>query len=169
MSNFGYNFQMYAFVLLIIGFWKSDYSLFIIIIIIGFIYRIHLLTPHSGWQIREFGAYAPSLVFICTLVRPFVIECQVCSPSTKPQVTTTLHYTITVCCNHTAHSQHCLTASVKARELNLKYARVTGKLNPGHFARTAECLTTRRPRPLVCNYLMLEKRVLSRSCRKLSS
>ena len=52
--------------------------------------------------------------------RRFVIECQVCSLRTKPQVSTTLPYMITVCCNRTAHSQHFLLASVEARELNLK-------------------------------------------------
>ena len=51
-------------------------------------------------------------------------------------------------CNRTAHSQHCLPACVEARELNLKYARATGELNPGPFAPAAECVTTRPPRPV---------------------
>ena len=69
-----------------------------------------MLTPQSGRQVRESGA--PSRVFSCASDRPFVIERQVCSLSTKPQMSTTLHYTITVCvCNRTAHSQHCLPAT----------------------------------------------------------
>ena len=79
--------------------------------------------------------------------RPFVLERQVCSLSTKSQVLTTLHYTITVCCNRTAHSQHCLPASVETRELNLKFGRAPGELKPGPFAPAAECVTTRPPRP----------------------
>ena len=95
---------------------------------------------------------APSRVFSCASDRPFVIERQVCSLSTKPQVSTTLHYMITVCCNRTAHSQHCLPASVEARELNLKYARATRELNSGPFAPAAECVTTRPPRLLGAFY-----------------
>ena len=87
--------------------------------------RVRYLGPFSGFKL-------PS-------DRPFVIERQVCSLSTKPQVSTTLHYTITVCCNRTAHSQHCQSVSVEARELNLKYARATGELNPGTFALAGEC------------------------------
>ena len=41
--------------------------------------------------------------------------------------------TIIVCCNRTAHSQHCLPTGVEVRELNLKCATTTGKLNPGPF------------------------------------
>ena len=55
-------------------------------------------------------------------------ERQVCSLSTEPQMSTTLHYTITVCCNRTAQSR--LATGVEARELNLKYAWATGELNP---------------------------------------
>ena len=74
---------------------------------------------------------------------------QACSLSTKLQVSTTLHYTSTVCCNRTAHSQLCLSASVEAQELNLNCTRATGKLNSGPFAPAAECVTTRPPRPIV--------------------
>ena len=63
-------------------------------------------------------------------------------------MSTTLHDTITVCCNRPAHSQHCLPAGVETRELNLKYARATGVLNPGPFALAAECVTARPTRPL---------------------
>ena len=104
--------------------------IYFIIFIIGFIYLPHVLTHRIGWQVHEYGTQAPSLVFSCASDRPFVIERQVCSLSTKPQVSTTLHYTITVLCNRTAHSQHCLSASVEVRELNLKYAQATGELNP---------------------------------------
>ena len=62
--------------------------------------------------------------------RPLVIERQVCSLNTNPYVSTALHYTITVCCNRTARSQHCLPASVQTRELHLKYARATGDRTP---------------------------------------
>ena len=84
-----------------------------------------MLTSRRGRQVRESGAYAPSRVFSCASDHPFVIERQVCSQSTKPQVSTTLHYTITVCCNRTAHIQHCLPASAEARELNLKCDQAT--------------------------------------------
>ena len=94
--------------------------------IIGFIYRPYVLTHRSGRQIRESGAWTPFRAFSCASDRPFVIEREVCSLSTKPQVSTTLHYTIIVRCQRTAHSQHCLPASADARELNLKYARATG-------------------------------------------
>ena len=107
-----------------------------------------MLTPRSGEQVRESGAEAPSRIFSCASDRPFVIERQVCRLSTKPHVSTTLRYTITVHSNHTAHCQHCLPASVETRELKLKYARATGKLNPGPIVPAAECLTTRPPRPL---------------------
>ena len=60
--------------------------------------RVWFLGPFSG--------------FDCASDRPFVIERQVSSLSTKQQMSTTLHYTITVCCNRTAHSQHCLLAII---------------------------------------------------------
>ena len=107
-----------------------------------------MLTPQSGRQVRASGIKAPSRVFSSTLNRPFVIERQVCNLSTKSQVSTTLHYRITVCCNRRAHRQHCLPASEDARELNLKYARATGKLNSWPFAPVAECVTTRPQLPL---------------------
>ena len=66
-------------------------------------------------------------------------------------MSTTLYYTITVYCNRTAYS---LPASVETQELNLKYARVTGELNPGSFAPAAECLTTRPPRPADADMLI---------------
>ena len=97
----------------------------------------------AGSQIWYLGPFSG---FSCASDRPFVIECQVCSLSTKSQVSITLHYTITVCCNSTAHSQHCLPASEEARELKLKYDRATAKSNPGPFALAAECITTRPPR-----------------------
>ena len=124
--------------------WTSEFALlymvyfllfiFIVILLFGFIYRPYVPTP---WR-----------VFCCASDRPFAIEHQVCSLRIKPQVSTTLHYTVTVCCNHTEHSQHCVPASVEARELNLKYARLTGELNPGPFPLAAECITTRPPRHL---------------------
>ena len=78
-----------------------------------------------------------------------VFERQVCSLSIKPQVSTTPHYTITVCCNRTAHSQHCLPTSVEVQELTLKYACPTGELDPGPFALADEYITSRLPRPLI--------------------
>ena len=108
----------------------SHACLFIYLFIIGFYNRPHMLTHRNDRQVRESGAWAPSRVFSCASDRPFVIEHQVCSLSTKPHVSTTQHYTITVCCNRTGYSQHCLPASVEARELNLKYARATGGIEP---------------------------------------
>ena len=52
----------------------------------------------AGLQVWCLG---PQRIFSCASDHPFVIERQVCNLSTKPQVSTTLHYTITVCCNHT--------------------------------------------------------------------
>ena len=46
------------------------------------------------------------------------------------------------------HSQHCLPLSVEVRELNLRYARATGELNPGPFVLATECAITRPPRPI---------------------
>ena len=60
---------------------------------------------------------------------------------------------ITICCNRTAHRQHCLPAGVEARELNLKYARATGELNLGPFASAAKCVITRPPMPLYDSHL----------------
>ena len=119
-----------------------------IYLLLVFIYRPHVRSPRSGRQVRKSGAQTNSRVFRCASDRSYNIERQVCSLSTKPQVSTTLHYTITVCCNRTAHSQHRLPASVLARELNLKYARATGELNPGSFAPAVECVSTRPSRPL---------------------
>ena len=112
--------------------------LFIYLFIIGFTYRLHVLTPRSGQQVRESGTSAPSPVFSCASDHSLVIARKVCCLSAKPQVLITLHYTIKVCCNHTAHSQHCLPATVEVRELNLKYDRVNGELNPRPFALAAE-------------------------------
>ena len=53
----------------------------------------------------RFWYLGSSRVFSCASDRPFAIERQVCSLSTKPQLSTALHYTITVCYNRTAHSQ----------------------------------------------------------------
>ena len=92
-------------------------------------------------------------MFSCSSDHPFVIERQDCSLSAKPLVSTTLHYTITVCCNRTAHSKCCLPASVEARELNLKYARTTEELNPGSFAPATEYMINRPPRPHRQTYL----------------
>ena len=104
---------------------------------------------------RESGAEAPSRGFSCASDSPFVIERQVFGLSTKPQVSATLHYTITVCCNRTAHSQNRLPVSVEARELNLKYARATGELNLGPFAPAAECVTTRPPSTVYCSVRLI--------------
>ena len=65
--------------------------------IIGFIYRPHMRIPQSGRHVRESGTQAPFRVFSCASDRSFVIERQVFSLSTKPQVSTTLHCTITIC------------------------------------------------------------------------
>ena len=81
--------------------------------------------------------------------RHFVVECLVCSVSIKPQMSTILYYTITVCCNRTTHSQHYLPVSVEARAVNLKYARATEKLNPEPITLAAQCLTRGQPRPLI--------------------
>ena len=83
---------------------------------IDFIYRLHVLTPRNGRQICESGALTTSRGFSFW----FVIERLVCSLGTKSQVSTTLHYTMTVCCNCTAHSQHSLPVGVEVGELNLK-------------------------------------------------
>ena len=72
------------------------------IIIIGFINCPYVSTPRSGQHVRESGTLAPSRIFSCASYRPFVIECKVCSLSKK--MISTLHYTITVCCNRTLHS-----------------------------------------------------------------
>ena len=48
--------------------------LFSYLFIIGFRYRLHVLTPRSGRHVRETGAQALSRVFSCALDRPFVIE-----------------------------------------------------------------------------------------------
>ena len=85
-------------------------------LLLVFIYR----PPRSSRQVCESDALAPSRVFSCASDRPLVIECQVCSLSTKPQ-----QYTITVCCNHTAYIQHFVPVSVEARELNLEYVWAT--------------------------------------------
>ena len=137
------------------------------IFIFGFIYRPHVLIPQSGWQLWQSDTQAPSQVISCDSDRPFVIKKrQVCILSIKSQVSTTLHYTITVCCNRTAHSQHCLPISVEARELNLKYARATGELNPGLFAPAAECVTTRPPRPFT--FTLRYTNPLTAVCRLIS-
>ena len=81
----------------------------------------------------------PSRVLSCASDRSFVIEHEVCSVSTKPQVSTIPHYAITVCCNRTVHSQHRLPVRVEARELNVKYARASRELKPGPFVLAAEC------------------------------
>ena len=90
----------------------------------------------------------PSRGLSCASERPFVIERQVCSLSTKPHCQlhciTRTQFVVTV----QRIAKHCLPASVEARVLNLKYARVTGELNHGSFAPAAECLTTLPPRPL---------------------
>ena len=65
-------------------------KLFIYLLFV-FIYRQHVLTPRSGLVLRP-----PSRVFSCASDRPFVIDRQVCSIRIKPQVSTTLHYTISL-------------------------------------------------------------------------
>ena len=86
--------------------------------VIGFYIPPSCAKARSGWQVLKSGSEVPSWLLSCALDHPFVMECKVCSLSTKPQ----LHYTITVYCNRTAHSQHRLPASIEAQELNLKYA-----------------------------------------------
>ena len=125
-------------------------DLFIYIYLLFDLYTAHM-CQHLG-AVSRFTSLVLRLLlgfFSSVSDHPFVIEGQVCRLSTKPQVSTTLHYKVTVCCNRTVHSQHCLPASVEARELNLNYALATGKLNPGPFAPAAECMTTRSPRPLI--------------------
>ena len=113
-------------------------------LLLVFIHRPHILKRLSGRQrLRSSVCYrTPSL-----------------QPSTKLQMSTTLHYTITVCWSCTALSQHCLPAIVEARELNLKYARATGKLNPGPFAPAAECVTTRPPRRQYIQYIYIYRQI----------
>ena len=77
-------------------------------------------------------------------------------------MSTTLHYASTVCGCRTAHSQHCFLATVEARELNIKYARPTGKLNTVYFALAAEYIMTRPPMPMT--YIMVN---YFTSCNKL--
>ena len=114
-----------------------------------------MLTPRSSRQVSSLVRRPLLGFFICASDRPFVIELQVCSLSSKPQVSTTLHYTITVCCNRTAYSQLCLPASGEVRELNLKYTRVTGELTPRPFALAAECISTTTSRLLPDEQLVL--------------
>ena len=115
-----------------------------------------MLKPLRSRQVCKSGALAPSRVLSCASDRPFVFEPQVCSLSTGANYTV-LGLTIIICCNRTAHSQHCLRASVKARELNLKCARATGESNHGPFAPPAECITTRPSRDCkIMNEYMIE-------------
>ena len=98
--------------------------------------RVWYLGPFSGWQLR--------------------LRSSVCyrTPNlhlwNKPQMSTTLHYTITVCCNRTAHRQHWLPVSVVSQEQTLKYALAIGELNPRPFASAAKGVNTRPPRPFIC-------------------
>ena len=108
---------------------------FIYLFIIGFIYRLHVLTSRSG------------RVFSCALGRPFVIERQVCSLSTKPQMWTTLNYTITVCCTRTAYNHTLPLLAFRCRGPKIKSQICSDDLNPRPFALAAECITTRPPRP----------------------
>ena len=112
----------------------SSFVIYLFFFIIGF----YIPPSHANTLERSAGSrvwcLGPSRVFSFTSDRPFGIERQVCSLSTQPQVSTRLHYAITVC----------LPASVAAQELNLKYARATEQLNSGLFAPVAECLP-RRP------------------------
>ena len=90
----------------------------IIIIYIYYLFIIGFYIPPSSANTSE-QLVVPSRVWgfgvvSCASDRPFVIKHQFGSLSTKPLVSTTLHYTIIVCCNRTAHSQHCLPASVEA-------------------------------------------------------
>ena len=103
---------------------------FYLVCLILVLYTAHMclhLGAVAGSRILCLG---PFVGFSCVSDHSFVIERQACSLSTKPQVSTTLHYTITVCCNHTMQSQHCLPAIVMVQELNLKCARAMRKLNP---------------------------------------
>ena len=96
-----------------------------------------MLTPQSGRQVREFGTRAPSRV----LAAPQIVRLLSNAKSQPMYQTAGDHYTALYdhsCSNRIAHSQHCLLASVAARELNLKYARATWELNPGPFAPAAE-------------------------------
>ena len=90
----------------------------------------------SGWCLGHFSGFYVPLRSSASYRKP--------SLQLKYQ-TTGVNYTctITVCCNRTGSSQHCLPASVKARELNLKCVRKIGELNPGPFTPSAECVTTR--------------------------
>ena len=87
-----------------------------------------MLTPWSGRQVCVSVVLRPLLGF---LAAPQIVHLLsnklVYSLSTKPQVSTKLHYTITI---------------VEARELNLKYARATGELNTRPSTLAAECITT---------------------------
>ena len=87
------------------------------------IYRSHVLTPLSGWQVCEYHKYQNHRCQHCIIRSQFVATVK-----------------------HIA--KRCLPTSVEAQELNLKYALVTEELNPGPFTPAAKFLTTRRPRPL---------------------
>ena len=128
-----------------------------------FIIGFHIPLSRANTSVRSEGSrvwcLGPSRVFTCVSDRPFVIERQVCSLNTKPQVSTTLHYTITVCCNRTAYSQHCLPASVEAWELNFfKYVQISNiwciflRRHVGKFCDTT-CWWSRREKVLSCSFV----------------
>ena len=101
----------------------TDQVLIIYFIYLFIYYWIYIPPSRANTSERSAGSRVWYLgpfsgrVFSRALDRPFVIERQVCSLSIKRQVSTTLHDTIAVCVQCTAHSQHCLPASVEAREL----------------------------------------------------
>ena len=117
----------------------------LLLLLLIFFSLVIIYRPHLG-AVGRFASLVlrplhwSSLVFSCASDRSFIIERQVCSLRTKPQVSTTLHYTITVCCNRTTHSQHCLPASVQARELILNSRSGDRGIELGPFAPAADNL-----------------------------
>ena len=123
-----------------------------IYLLLVFIYRPNTSEQSAGSWAWCLGS---SRIFICFSDCLLVIGCQVCRVSTELPVSTTLHYTIMVCCIHTAHSQHYLPAIVEACEINLKCTQATGELNSGSFTPAAKCITIRSSRPLKGHTLLL--------------
>ena len=131
---------------------------------IGFIYRPHVLTHRSGRQVREFGAQAPSNTsqrsagsrvrclgpfsgFSCASDRPFVIERQVCSLSTKPQVSTTPHYTITVCVQPYNTQSTLLACQRRGPIIKFQISSGDRGIEPRTLRTSSGGVTTRPPRP----------------------
>ena len=75
------------------------YYLFIyLFILLVFIYRLHVLTPPSGRRDASL-VLRPLIGFLSASL--IVRQLSKAKSAAKPQVSTALHYTITVCCNRT--------------------------------------------------------------------